>query len=349
MDFYSLRIKGIKKETNDAVSITFDVPENLTSDFKYTAGQYLTLEATINNETIRRAYSIWKAPFENEISVLIKKIEGGSFSSYANLELKVGDAINVSNPIGGFKISSDNEKSTTFFAAGSGITPILSMVKQQLFDQSSNSATLFYVNKNSDSTIFMDNIDKLSSNFPNQLNVFHLFTREKSDKNEFSGRINEAKCAELLEAGALNINSDSFYICGPEEMILSTKDFLMEHSVEKQKINFELFTSNEPDEVDLESHLDEATVHITIDDDEFEFEYVLSASNSLLDAGNEAGLDLPFSCKGGVCCTCKAKIMEGSAMMIKNYALSDEEVAEGYILTCQSHPTSEKLVISYDE
>ena len=349
MDFYSLRIKGIKKETNDAVSISFDVPENLNSHFQFTAGQYLTLEATIKGEKVRRAYSIWKAPFEKEISVLIKKIEGGSFSSYANSELKVGDAINVTKPLGEFKISSDKEKSTTFFAAGSGITPILSMVKQQIFDEASNNVTLFYVNQNSDSTIFMDEIDKLSSNFPNQLSVFHLFTREDSGENQFSGRVNEAKCTELLDAGALNLNSDSFYMCGPEEMILSTKDFLLGHSVEKQKINFELFTSNETDEIDLESDIDKATVNVTIDDDEFEYEYTLSESSSLLDAGNDTGLDLPFSCKGGVCCTCKAKVMEGSAMMIKNYALSEEEVAEGYILTCQSHPTSEKLVISYDE
>ncbi|MCO4813552.1 MAG: 2Fe-2S iron-sulfur cluster binding domain-containing protein [Flavobacteriales bacterium] len=349
MDFYSLRIKEINKETSDSVSLTFDIPEDIKDKFSFEAGHYLTLEALINHQPVRRAYSIWKAPFENEVSVLVKEISDGLFSSYANNELKVGDSIKVSSPAGNFQISSAKESKTTFFAAGSGITPIVSMIKQQLFNNSESSIVLFYVNKDHSSTIFKTELEKLQTNFPNQLTVHHLFTREDNSSNQFSGRINEAKCEELFSKNALSLQSEGYYMCGPEEMILSTKDYLISKSVDSGKIHFELFTSKDSDKSDFESHIDEATVHITIDDDEFEFEYTLSQADSLLDAGNDSGLDMPFSCKGGVCCTCKAKVMEGTAMMIKNFALTDEEVEEGYILTCQSHPTSEKLVLSFDE
>lgn len=349
MEFHSLRIKEIIKETSDSVSLTFDIPADIKNKFKFDAGQYLTLEASINHETVRRAYSIWKAPFENEVSVLVKEIQEGLFSSYANKELKVGDSIKVSAPAGNFTSASVKESKTTFFAAGSGITPIISLIKQQLFSNSESSIVLFYVNKDSSSVIFKTELDKLESNFPNQLTIHHLFTREENSENKFSGRINEAKCGELYSENVMSLQSEGYYMCGPEEMILATKDFLTSKSVDARKIHFELFTSKDTLESEIESHIDEAAVNITIDDDEFEFEYTLSQADSLLDAGNDSGLDMPYSCKGGVCCTCKAKIMEGSAMMIKNFALTDEEVQDGYILTCQSHPTSEKLVISFDE
>ena len=349
MDFHSLRIKEIKKETSNSVSIAFDVPNDIKSKFSFSPGHYLTLEAIINHEKVRRAYSIWKAPFENEVSVLIKEIEEGLFSSFANNQLDVGDAINVSLPMGNFELVKSQSNTTTFFAAGSGITPVISMIKQQLFDSPNNVVTLFYVNQDSANVIFKEELNKLEQNFPKQLSIYHLFTREENSTNKFSGRITESKCVELQKEGALKIDSDGYYMCGPEEMILSTKDFLISQGVKSDHIHFELFTSKPSDNVDFESHIDEAVVNITIDDDEFEFEYTLSQSNSLLDAGNESGLDMPYSCKGGVCCTCKAKIIEGSAVMAKNFALSEEEVAEGYILTCQSHPTTEKLVISFDD
>ncbi len=349
MDFHSLRIKDIKKETSNSVSITFDIPNELKKEFTFKAGHYLTLEALINHEKVRRAYSIWKAPFEGEISILIKEIDGGVFSTYANNSLKVGDSLNVSKPAGNFELIPSQNNKTSFFAAGSGITPIISMVKQQLFDIPESKIVLFFVNKNSESIIFKEELEKLEQTFSSQLSVYHLFTQEENSANKFSGRINESKCDELVDGEALSLRSDGYYMCGPEEMILSTKDFLVSKGVSADHIHFELFSTKASDLNDFESHIDEATVNITIDDDEFEFEYTLSQFDSLLDAGNDSGLDMPFSCKGGVCCTCKAKIMEGSAVMIKNYALSEEEVADGYILTCQSHPTTEKLVISFDE
>lgn len=348
MDFHNLLIKDIQKETANAVIISFDVPAEYKKKFNFEAGQYVTLETEINGEKVRRAYSIWKAPFENEISVLVKQIDGGLFSTYANQELKIGQRMNVATPTGNFKLS-EKGKSLNLFAAGSGITPIVSIIKQQLFNGQDNKVTLFYANRNEESVIFKAELDKLSEAFPTQLTVYHIFTRQEDAANQFSGRINTSKLAELKDAGALNTQADDFYMCGPEEMILAIKEYLLENSVAEEKIHFELFNSTEATESKFESAIEKATVFVTIDDDEFEYEYTITEADSLLDAGNDSGLDLPFSCKGGVCCTCKAKVMEGEAKMIKNYALSEEEVADGYILTCQSHPTTEKLVISFDE
>ncbi|MBL1280689.1 MAG: 2Fe-2S iron-sulfur cluster binding domain-containing protein [Fluviicola sp.] len=348
MDFHSLPIKSIQKETSDAVSITFEVPAEYKKSFSFAAGQYLTLEAEINGEKVRRAYSIWKAPFENEISVLVKKIEDGKFSCFANNGLAASTRMSVAPPIGNFKLV-ENGKALTLFSAGSGITPIISIIKQQLFNGQDNKVVLFYVNRNQESVIFKDELDKLVATFPNQLTVHHLFTREENTSNQFSGRIDAEKCKELSSEKVLNLKSDDFYMCGPEEMILSVKNYLLENQVDEKKIHFELFSSSLPTDNTFDSSIEKATVFVTIDDDEFEYEYTIAEADSLLEAGNDSGLDLPFSCKGGVCCTCKAKVMEGEAKMIKNYALSEEEVADGYILTCQAHPTTEKLVISFDE
>tara|TARA_R110002072_G_scaffold20688_4_gene74849 strand:+ start:2024 stop:3070 length:1047 start_codon:yes stop_codon:yes gene_type:complete len=348
MDFHSLPIKDIQRETNDSVSITFDIPAEYKKNFLFEAGQYLTLETEIDGEKVRRAYSIWKAPFENEVSVLVKQIDGGKFSTYANNELSIGARINVATPDGNFKIA-QNGKSSTFFAAGSGITPIISIIKQQLFNAKNNKVVLFYANRSEEDVIFKDELNKLNTTFPNQLTVHHLFTRDKSNSNTFSGRIDKIKCQEFLISKDLNIHSDDFYMCGPEEMTLSIKEFLLENKVNEKNIHFELFNSSEATDGKFESSIEQAIVVAIIDDDEFEYEYTIAEADSLLDAGNDSGLDLPFSCKGGVCCTCKAKVIEGEAKMIKNYALTEEEVADGYILTCQSHPTTEKLIVSFDE
>jgi len=348
MNFNTLLVKELKKETSESVSITFEIPSNLAKDYSFQAGQYITIEKEINGEKIRRAYSIWKAPFENEISVLIKKIDKGIFSTFANEVLKENDQLSVSLPQGNFKLVASQGKTITLFAAGSGITPILSIAKQQLSLNDKNKVVLFYVNKSMNEIIFKNELDQLSEKYGERLIVHHLLTREDSSENKFSGRINTEKCKELLAAKALNINSDDFYMCGPEEMVIDIKDFLLDNNKNSDAIHFELFTASESTDI-FESKIDKATVFVTLDDDEFEYEYTIAEAASLMDAGNDSGLDLPFSCKGGVCCTCKAKVMEGEAKMIKNYALSEEEVAQGYILTCQSHPTTEKLVISFDE
>lgn len=348
MNFNTLLVKNLKKETAESVSITFEIPSNLKNEYSFQAGQYVTIEKEINGEIIRRAYSIWKAPVENEISVLVKKIEQGLFSTFANDTLKVGDSLSVSTAQGNFKLVASQGKTITLFAAGSGITPVLSIAKQQLSLNDKNKVVLFYVNKTVNDIIFKDELDQLSEEYNERFIVHHLLTRETSADYTFSGRINTEKCQELFDAKALNINSDDFYMCGPEDMVISIKDFLLSKNRNSDAIHFELFTTSETSSV-FESKIEKATVFVTIDDDEFEYEYTIAESASLMDAGNDSGLDLPFSCKGGVCCTCKAKVMEGEAKMIKNYALSDEEVADGYILTCQSHPTTEKLVISFDD
>ncbi len=348
MNFHSLTIKDLYKETNDSVVISFDIPEHLKKDFTFSAGQYVTIRKTLNGEEVRRAYSIWKAPYEDEISILVKKIENGVFSTYANQELKKGDTLEVSTPQGNFKLMPSQGKPIVLFAAGSGITPIISIVKQQLKVNNNNKVVLFYVNKTMDDIIFKDELEQLQKENPDTLVVHHLLTREENKDHLFSGRINKQKCKEFVEKGVLDLKAGDYYMCGPEQMILEIKEFLLDHKVNSDSIHFELFTSSSENKASTD-FVDHAFVTVILDDDEFEFEYNISEASSLLDAGNEHGFDLPYSCKGGVCCTCKAKVIEGSAKMIKNYALSEEEVAQGYVLTCQTHPTSERLVVSFDE
>lgn len=345
---YKLKVKEVKKETTDSVSVAFEIPNDLKQIFTFEAGQYLTLEKEINNEKVRRAYSIWKAPFENQPSVLIKKVENGKFSSYANSQLKEGDEIDVLPPTGNFKLNNDNYKQV-FFAGGSGITPIFSMIKHQLKNNPDKKIELFYLNKTKESAIFQKEIEKLTKEYQDTFKVYNFYSREKTENEIFHGRINKEKSLALIKEQILDIKAGGYYLCGPEEMIFDIKDTLINSGVNKENIHFELFTASTDDEKEITGKVEEVKIHVTIDDDEFEYEYNTSQAHSLLDAGMEEGIDFPFSCKGGVCCTCKAKIIEGKAEMKMNYALTDSEVEEGYILTCQSHPTTPNLVISFDE
>lgn len=343
---YKLKVKEVKKETDSSVSVLFEIPTDLKQTFSFTAGQYLTLEKQINNQNIRRAYSIWKAPFENELSVLIKEIKEGKFSHYANNTLKAGDEIEVLPPIGNFTISASENKQV-FIAAGSGITPIFSMVKTQL--NSNKPVELFYVNKTQKDTIFYNEIEEFKQKYPDTFRVNYLFTRETPQSEIFHGRLNKEKTSHLIKENILDVKADGFYLCGPEQMIFDVQETLIANGVEKNKIHFELFTASADDAKEIKDKVEEVQIHVTIDDDEFEYEYNTSNADSLLDAGIDNGIDFPFSCKGGVCCTCKAKILEGKAEMKINYALTDSEVEEGYILTCQSHPTTPSLTITFDE
>jgi ring-1,2-phenylacetyl-CoA epoxidase subunit PaaE len=345
---YKLKVKEVKKETTDSVSVSFEIPNDLKQTFSFQSGQYLTLEKEINNEKVRRAYSIWKAPFENEVSVLIKEVENGKFSSFANHKLKQGDEMDVMPPIGNFKLKEDNNKQV-FFAGGSGITPVISMIKHQLKNNPNKEVELFYLNKTAKDTVFKCEIEELQTKYQDKLNVFNFFTREKIENEIFHGRINKKKCLALIKEEILDIKAGGYYLCGPEEMIFDIQSTLMDKGVNKENIHFELFTASANNAKEIHSNVEEVKIHVTIDDDEFEYEYNTSNSNSLLDAGMDEGIDFPFSCKGGVCCTCKAKILEGKAEMKINYALTDSEVEEGYILTCQSHPTTPNLKITFDE
>lgn len=346
---YKLNISAINNETSDTVSISFEIPSELNDKFQFSAGQYLTLKADINGEDVRRAYSISSAPHENEWKVAIKKVENGKFSTYAQ-NLKVGDSLEVMAPMGNFTVKSDSAKNYVLFAAGSGITPIISIAKYILKANDNNKVTLFYGNKTANETIYKSELDELSSD---RFNVNYIFSREDTDNSTFSGRIDETKIKALNSELLKGAQIDDVYVCGPEDMIFATKDYYKSNGMNEKNIHFELFTVPTKAEEAVSEEIDESieitsSVTVIVDDEEFEFK-LSSKGKDILQAAQDNDADVPFSCKGGVCCTCKAKVMEGKAKMDLNYALEPEEVEEGFILTCQAHPLTEKVVVSFDE
>lgn len=352
--FHTLKISDIRKETEDAVSIAFEVPDNLKTDYLFNAGQYLTLKSIIDGEDVRRSYSLCSAPYENEWRVAIKVVDGGKFSTFANQKLQKGNDLEVMTPAGNFAVKTDASasKSYALFAAGSGITPILSIAKTVLHEEPKSDITLFYGNKGFNSIIFREELEALKNNFMDRIRVVHVLSRESLGNAIQKGRINKDKSAELFDAFLKNSTVDAAYICGPEEMILGTQEALIEKGLSKEKIHFELFTTPGIKKTDEKVVSNEPTIAsnvlIILDGDHIDIA-LSSDGETILDAAQKAGADLPFACKGGVCCTCKAKVLEGSVRMDVNYALEKDEVEAGYILTCQSHPTSEKVIVSFDD
>ena len=350
--FHSLRIADVRHETEDTVSIAFAIPETLQADYAFQAGQYLTLKAVIDGEDVRRSYSLCSAPHENEWRVAIKQVEGGKFSSYANAHLAAGQDMEVMTPTGNFCVSPEasNQDSYVLFAAGSGITPILSIAKTVLKEESNSSVHLFFGNKGFGSIIFREEIEALKNKYMDRFRVVHILSRENLGNDIQKGRITAEKCDALFTAFLKNERIKGVYTCGPEEMILGVKESMSRNGVSEKSIHFELFgTSNAKKTTPAANTPDvDANITIILDGDSIDIS-LISSGESILDAAQKAGADLPFACKGGVCCTCKAKILEGTAVMDVNYALEKDEVEAGYILTCQAHPTSEKLIVSFDE
>ena len=349
--FHNLKVSEVRRETEDTVSVAFEIPADLKADYQFFAGQYLTLKTIINGEEIRRSYSLCSSPVEGEWRVAIKQITDGKFSTFANQSLKTGDQIEVMTPTGGFHVEpkSDNTKSYVLFAAGSGITPIISIAKTILEAEPNSDVTLFYGNKGFANIIFREEIEGLKNKHMNNLRVVHVLSRESLGNKIQKGRIDAQKIEDLFNAFLKETEIDEVFVCGPEEMILNVKGFFTEKTNTK-KVHFELFTTSESNKPKVESNEPAiaANVQVIIDGDTLDVA-MSSEGESILDAAYKAGGDLPFACKGGVCCTCKAKILEGSARMDVNYALEPDEVEAGYILTCQAHPTSEKLTISFDD
>lgn len=352
--FNLLKIKDLRKETDDCVSILFDIPESLKTEYAYKSGQYLTLRASINNEDVRRSYSLCSSPHENEWRVAVKQVENGVFSTHANRDLKIGDELQVMTPMGNFLVNPEfsTKKSYVLFAAGSGITPILSIAKTILKEEPRSDITLFYGNKGFSSIIFREELEALKSVHLSNFRIIHVLSRESLGNKIQKGRIDAEKCAQLYDAFLKNQSIDEVYSCGPESMILDVEKTLISKGIKKENIHFELFTSagntKKAEQKEVSEPSFDSSVSIILDGDTYDFN-MSSQGKSILDAGYDAGADLPFACKGGVCCTCKAKILEGSASMDMNYALDKDEVERGYILTCQAHPTSDKLVVSFDD
>lgn len=350
--FYNLQVKEIVRETPEAVSVIFDIPENLKDIFRYTQGQYLTFRKVISGEDIRRSYSLSSSPATDKfLRVAIKQIDGGKFSTYANQELKAGDTLETMAPMGGFftEIIPTQRKHYVFFAAGSGITPVLSIIKTALEVEDNSTATLVYGNKNSETTIYRDELNQLADANGDRFDLHYVLSRENTADPMQNGRISSSKCDELASISSKLYQGSEYFLCGPKAMIDDISAHLEAKGVEKKRIHFELFSAPVSAPTTSVDGSEEFTSHVTVimDDEQFEFD-LSSKGESILDASVDAGIDAPFSCKGAVCCTCKAKVIEGSARMAMNYALDDGEVEEGYILTCQAHPTSEKLVVDYD-
>jgi ring-1,2-phenylacetyl-CoA epoxidase subunit PaaE len=354
--FHALKVKEVKKETDDCVSVLFDVPEHLKEDFQFTQGQSLTMRAMLNGEEVRRTYSICSSPLEQQLRVAIKKVEGGAFSIFANDVLKQNDVLEVMPPIGRFYTTLDtgNKKQYVGFAAGSGITPLLSIIKTTLAAEPESSFTLVYGNKTRSSIIFFEELEALKNKYINRFNLIHVLSRERTDADLNFGRISKEKCEQLFQK-LLNIETtDEFFICGPEDMIFSVKEFLENKGVGEKKIHFELFTTpgqNKKYEVRSTKYEEEgpaSTISVKLDGRTFDFTIPFNSDTSILDAAMQQGADVPYACKGGVCCTCKAKLLEGEVKMDVHWGLEEEEIEQGYILTCQSHPVTGKVTVDFD-
>ncbi|MDI9320262.1 MAG: phenylacetate-CoA oxygenase/reductase subunit PaaK [Phycisphaerales bacterium] len=353
--FHPLTVKDIHRETADCVSVCFDVPKGLQADFSFKQGQYLTFKKDIYGEEVRRSYSICSSPLDGELRVAVKQVEAGIFSSYVNNELKVGDVLETMTPQGLFTSAMEAESAKNYFlvAAGSGITPILSIIKTVLQSEPKSNITLLYGNKNRGSIIFKSELEALKNKYMERLSIYHILSREQADADLMCGRIDAAKCQYFLEKIVNPQNISAAFLCGPEEMILSTKDTLIASGVAESDVHYELFFSAlaaQKQQERKEQKTDSDTmseVSIILDGTTT----VISLGykgESILDAALSNGADLPFACKGGVCATCRCKVESGTVEMDVNYSLEKDEIERGFILACQAHPRSEQVVVNFD-
>lgn len=355
--FRPLKILDIRNETAECVSISFRIPDEWKDEFTFQAGQNITLRSAVGGEDLRRSYSICSSPRENELRVAIKKQEGGKFSSHAHEHFKPAMELDVLAPTGNFVLNlhPEHQKHYIAFAAGSGITPVISLLKTILNDEPLSRFTLVYGNKNRSSVIFREELLDLKNDYPERFQLIFIFSREKTDAPVFEGRIDASKC-ELIFTHIIPPAPDQEYLlCGPAPMIFAVRDWLHARNIAEKKIHFELFS--DPGEsgstykkINTETELPvgkKSLVTIRLDGMSSEFQIPVEGP-TILEAAIQAGADLPYACRAGVCASCRAKLVEGKVTMDQNYALAEEELEEGFILACQSHPASDKLVIDFD-
>jgi ring-1,2-phenylacetyl-CoA epoxidase subunit PaaE len=355
--FRPLVIEDIRNETADCLSVSFHIPEEWKEEFQFKAGQNVTLRSIIQGKEVRRSYSICSSPRENELRVAIKKAEAGLFSSYAHMHFKKSQVLDVLPPTGNFILPLKKTNNTHYvaFAAGSGITPVISILKTVLGDEPGSRFTLIYGNQNRGSVIFREDLLALKNDYPEQFQFINIFSREKMDAPIFEGRIDAAKC-DLIFNQILPFTTDQEYlICGPAQMIFSIRGWLQSKNVNDKRIHFELFSDpgesipylKSIDQDNLEISREKSQVTIRLDGISTEYQIPFQGP-TILEAAILAGADLPYACRAGVCATCRAKLLKGKVTMEQNYALADEELEQGFILACQSHPASEKLTIDFD-
>lgn len=352
-EFHRLKIREVRHETADCVSVAFEVPERLQEAYRFLPGQHLTLSSRLNGEEVRRSYSICAAPFEQELRVAIKRIEGGRFSTYANEALKPGDELEVMTPTGRFclpPLHGVPKRQIVAFAAGSGITPIISILKTVLETEPESTCTLFYANRRPDTIIFLEEIEGLKNRHLQRFSVYHVLSRQQTDSPLFSGRIDADKCRAYCRTLLQIAHTDAFYLCGPAAMVDTLRKTLLEQGAQASRIHTELFVA--PEDVRQAAPVPlpaavAARIGVRIDGRSFEFPLEEPGLN-LLDASLRAGANLPYACKGGVCCTCKARLLEGQVHLARNYGLEPDEIAAGYILTCQAYPLSQTVQVDFD-
>lgn len=353
--FYPLSIAEVRQETRDTIVATFAVPPALRERFAFTQGQHLTLRADINGEDLRRSYSICSAAQDGDLRVAIKRTPGGQFSTWANDTLKPGVSIDVMPPMGHFNLPLDaaNHKNYLGFAAGSGITPMLSIIKTTLQAEPHAGFTLVYGNRSSSAVIFREELADLKDVYRERLNIVYVMSREQQDVDLFNGRITREKCEQLFERWISVADHDAAYVCGPETMMRQVSEALQAHGMARENIKVELFAASIP------KHQHVAHPRALVGKQECEVTLVIDGSHrsftmekdkeSVLDAGLKQGIDIRYSCKGGVCSTCRCKVVEGKVEMDANYALEDYEIARGFVLSCQSFPVTDRVVLDFDQ
>ncbi len=354
--FTALTVADIRQETPDAVSIAFDVPDEQSDAFSFTAGQYLTLKADVEGREIRRSYSICSGPTDGELRVAIRRVEGGLFSTFANEAVQTGDRVNVMPPDGRFVLKPDADRAAHFvcIAAGSGITPILSIVRAVLLCEPKSSVTVIYGNRQTGSVIFREELEDLKNRYPARLSILHVLSRELQDAPMLNGRIDREKLDVMLGRLIDTAGTEAFYLCGPQQMIEQASAALTAHGVDAPRIRSELFTPAEdgnprPKKVAAPGEiLPTRRVGIIVDGHRMDFDMV-DDGTYVLDAALNRQADLPYACKGGMCCTCRAKLLEGSVEMDKTYGLDPDEIEAGYVLTCQAVPTTDRVVLDFDD
>jgi len=354
--FYPLRIKKINKETDQCVSVEFEIPGSLVNAFQFKQGQSLTMRTNLAGEEVRRTYSLCSSPLDKKWKVAIKKVEGGLFSSFANENLKEGDELDVMEPVGKFytELNPTNKKKYLAVAAGSGITPVISIIKTVLRTEPQSNFTLVYGNRSRSSIIFFEELEGLKNTFIDRFSFINILSRERTETPINFGRIDIGKLTELEKLIDYK-KMDEIFICGPEEMIFCVKNFLEQKDISEKKIHFELFTTSGQKKQGTRYKAQESSsdgpkslITVKVDGRSFDFDLSLKSDTTILDAALKQGADLPFACKGGMCCTCKAKLLEGDVEMDVHWGLEHEEIEQGYILTCQSHPKTEKVVVDFD-
>lgn len=363
--FHSLKVSDVRRETADTVSISFSVPQELGETFTFVPGQYLTLKTDISGEEVRRSYSICSAIGEGELRVAVKRVTDGAFSNFANDDIAVGDQIDVMEPDGRFSVSPDKDtrKNYVAFAAGSGITPVISIIKSVLRIEPASTVTLFYGNRATGGIIFRESLEDLKNLYHDRFTLVHLLSGEVQEAPLFNGRIDGDKVNVLADAMLTVEDVDEFLVCGPGDMIESVTSALHDRGVPDDRIRFEMFTTagtarrQQPTSVksagpaaedNEDLHNGKAEITVVLDGVRTSFELEGDGAN-IMAAARDAGADAPFSCTGGVCATCRARLIKGQVEMDANFALSEEELSLGYVLTCQSHPRTKTVTVDYDD